>query len=97
MRGVRVRFRNGSTDEWEVKEAMRLAELVGYFRSAFSNQSVMAFATASERNAPTDFDIVGLNMADVVSWQVIGLDNPNQEAALWDELMPLDDEDDDSA
>jgi hypothetical protein len=95
MRGVWVRYRDGSTDEWKVKETMRLAELVDYFRSAFRNQTFMAFSTASEGNALTDFDVVGINLADVVAWWVIGLDQPHQESALWDELERLSDDNDD--
>ena len=71
---------------------MRLAELVDYFRSAFRNQTFVAFATASEGNALTDFDVVGINLADVVSWRVIGLGQPHQESALWDELEGLSDD-----
>ena len=47
-----------------------------------------------EGNALTDFAVVGLNMAAVVSWRVMGLDQFHQESALFDELGRLFDEDD---
>jgi hypothetical protein len=89
MRGVRVRFRDGSTDEWEVKDAMRLEDLATGFRRTLGKPQAISFAAASEGNAPTDYDLVGLFMADAVSWQVFGLANPQQEAALWAELEGL--------
>lgn len=90
MRGVWVRYRDGSTEEWKVKEAMRLAKLAELLRSAFRNSGRISLAVASpERDLPTDLDIVGINMADVVAWRVIGLDQPHQEAALWNDLDRL--------
>jgi hypothetical protein len=91
VRGVRVRYRDGSTDEWEVKEAMRLERLVDYFRASFREDRLMAFATASEASQEAH-DIVGLRVTDVVSWQVIGLTDSKQEAALLDALKSLEDD-----
>jgi hypothetical protein len=89
MRGVWVRYRDGSTDEWEVKEAMDLKGLVDAFRHRFYAAGQLSFAVSSEGGLPTDYAIVGLNLADVVSWQVLGLSNPEEEAALWAELQSL--------
>jgi hypothetical protein len=93
VRGARVRYRDGSTDEWEVKEAMDLKELVTAFRQRFYASGQLSFAVASEGGLPTDYSIVGLNLADVVSWQVLGLSNPEEETALWAELEGLGPED----
>jgi hypothetical protein len=52
MRGIWVRYRDGSTDEWEVKEAMRLAELTDLLRLAFHNSRRIALAVASAEGNP---------------------------------------------
>jgi hypothetical protein len=95
MRGVRVRFRDGSTDEWEVKEAMSLARLSDYFRRGFVEGKRIAFAAVSDDDRPSDLSIVGINLTDVVSWQVLGLSNLEHEAALWSELEGMLDTEDD--
>jgi hypothetical protein len=92
MRGVRVRYRDGSTDEWEVKDAMNLKDLVDAFRHRFYAAGQLSFAVTSEGGLPTDYAILGLNLADVVSWQVLGLSNPEEEMALWGELQGLGDD-----
>jgi hypothetical protein len=77
-----------------VKEAMDLKDLVTAFRHRFYEGGQVTFAVASDRGLPMDDDIVGLNLADVVCWQVLGLANPEEEAALWADLKALPDEDD---
>lgn len=89
MRGVRIRYRDGSTDEWSVKDAMPMEKLADYFRLGFASGRKIAFAAESEDGRPSDLNVVGVNLADVVSWQVSGLSNLEQETVLWAELDGL--------
>ena len=75
---------------------MRLEKLANYFREGFREKRMIAFAAESEGGPPTDLSVVGINLSDVVSWQVLGVSNLEQEAALWADLQASweDDQDD---
>ena len=89
-------FGSGSGTEvpTEVKDAMDLKNLVDAFRNRFYDDGQLSFAVESEDGPATDYAIVGLNLADVVRWQVLGLSNPEEQIALWTQLEGLAGEED---
>ncbi|MGH2680917.1 MAG: hypothetical protein ACRDG8_10630 [Actinomycetota bacterium] len=88
MASLEVRFKDGSTKEWELHEASDLNALVRLLKRLTTSKTV-TFGVPAERGAPAEFGFVGLRLAEVVSWEVKGLFDAKMGAAMWAELQGL--------
>lgn len=87
MATLRVRYRNGETDEWEVHERLDGLDLMRALWEALANRGISSFAVASEVGAGTsDYGRVALAMSDVAMWHLDGQVDFQSDAALWAEL-----------
>jgi hypothetical protein len=89
MASLRVRFKDGSTDEWQLKDGMNLEELVERLARSTGAERSISFGAESESGASADYNFVGLAMAEVVPWEMIGMFDYEHGAALWAELNTL--------
>jgi hypothetical protein len=87
MARITVRFRNGDTSEWELHESMDLGNLATVLTQATGGRGVTSFGVASESGRSTDYGFVGLAMADVISWHIDGMLDPEVAARILAELQ----------
>ena len=83
MASLRVRFKDGSTDEWQLKDGLQLDELVERLVRCTGSEKSISFGAEAESGASTDYNFVGLAMAEVVSWEVTDMFDSTHGAAIW--------------
>jgi hypothetical protein len=93
MATIEIRFKDGSTDEWELHEAFDLDKLVRLLRRLTGTSETISFGVSAERGGSAEFGFVGLRMTEVVSWEVKNMFDTRTGAAMWAELQGLSQED----
>jgi hypothetical protein len=89
MATLRVRYRNGETDEWRLTDelAMELSKFLLKLLDASAKGAVFSFPISPEEGAPgTDFGYVALRLEEVVGWHLDGFVNSAAAAAVWAEM-----------
>jgi hypothetical protein len=86
MAKLRVRYRNGETDEWELHERMDLKRLGGQLTKAMDGSIALRFGTASETGAPSDYATVALRMSDIIMWTIDGFVDDAALIGAWAEM-----------
>jgi hypothetical protein len=89
MASIQVRFKDGGTAEWELHEAFDLDNLVRLLTRLTGTSEMISFVVPAEKGMSAEFGFVGLRMAEVVSWEVKGMFDSTNGAAIWDELQAL--------
>ncbi len=89
MASIEVRFKGGTTAEWELHEASDLDDLVRLLTRLTGTSETISFGVPAEKGTSAEFGFVGLRMTEVVSWEVKGMFNTPTGAAMWDELQAL--------
>lgn len=87
MASIEVRFKDGSTDEWELHEAFDLTEFARVLTTSTGTAKTISFGVVTEGGGSADFGFVGLRMSEVVSWEIKGMFDTTTGAALWAELQ----------
>jgi hypothetical protein len=93
MASIEIRFRDGSTTEWELLEAFDLDELVRLLTRLTGTSETISFGVPAEKGGSAEFGFVGLRMTEVVSWEVKNMFDTKTGAAMWAELHGLSQED----
>jgi hypothetical protein len=89
MANLEVRFKDGSTAEWELHETFDLDNLVGLIARLSGTSETVSFSVPAKDGLSGEFGFVGLRMDEVVSWEVNGLFDTTNGAAMWSELQAL--------
>jgi hypothetical protein len=90
MATLKVRYRDGSEEDWELHDAVRLRELAARLNVALAGQSpTVAFGVAAESGDSTQYGIVILRLADVTMASIDGMTDEGSAAALFAELEAL--------
>ena len=70
---LRVRYKNGDTDEWTLSDRTDLHQLARTLHAALVGTMAVSFGVApKEGTEPLDFGFVGLQMPEVVMWEIDG-------------------------
>jgi hypothetical protein len=64
---IEVRFKDGSTDGWELHEAFDLDELARTLTRSTGTAKTISFGVLAEGGGSADYGFVGLRMSEVVS------------------------------
>jgi hypothetical protein len=87
MPTVRVRYRDGSEDTWEIHPAARTDTLSGRLANALARGSVFGLGVTSDEDSGLNaYGFVVLRLADVIMVEINGLTDVRAEAALFAEL-----------
>lgn len=70
MAKLGLRFRSGDTDERVIHERMTCDKLFDYLFRNLGLAKVISFATAPESGEEMEYGVVGVNMADVVTFNL---------------------------
>jgi hypothetical protein len=93
MARLEVRFKDGSTDGWGLHEAFDLNELARVLTKSTGTSKTVSFGVLpANEGGSADFGFVGLQMSEVVSWEIKGMFDAATGAALWAELQGSDEE-----
>jgi hypothetical protein len=84
MATLRVRYRNGETDEWEIHERMKALEVTETLWKGM-NGFVSFTSISHPTSAAAEFGRVGLRMNEVSMWQVDGLLDFPTDVGVWAE------------
>jgi hypothetical protein len=91
MAVVRVRYRTGDEESWELHDQMDLSELSRHLFQGMAGPKIGGFGIASKvASASTDYGMVCLRLSEVVMVEVDGMVDEAAAAALWAEGEPLD-------
>jgi hypothetical protein len=73
MGKIRVRYRSGEIDEWQLNEGMNLPDLVKVLRSSNPTAAISFGVAADQPTTAYDFGQVGIRMSEIASWHVDGM------------------------
>ncbi len=86
MATLRVRFRDGDTDEWTMHERMDLGDLAKFLTESLGRPSIVSFGIASRSgDTPADYGFLGLRMAEVIWWDLDGMVDEEALLGPWSE------------
>lgn len=84
MATLRVRYRDGETDEWSLSEQMDLQELAKTFHFAMGQGNCVSLGVETRTgHEGVDYGFMGLRMDDVVMWEIDGLLDEARAASVW--------------
>jgi hypothetical protein len=89
MASIEIRFKDGSTKDWDLHEELDLDNLVRLLKRLTGTSKSISFGVPVERGASGEFGFVGLRMTEVVYWEVKGMFQTKKGAAMWAELQGL--------
>lgn len=83
MATLRVRYRDGSEDEWELHERMQLEPLARAMHERMARGGGVAFGVESRSQRPSDFAFIGLRFSDIIMWEIDGFVDEEWLATIW--------------
>lgn len=83
MATLRVRYRSGDTDEWDLHERMPLQDLGRTLATTVGPGRMVSFGVASPSGAQTDYGMVGLKLDDIVMWHIDGFVDDEFILSAW--------------
>lgn len=86
MATLRVRYRNGDTDEWKLHERMDLQMLGSKIAKVWPGNHVIALGVAPDLETDTgpDYAMVWLRLTDLVMLEINGYVDDEFLASVWD-------------
>ena len=68
---LRVRYRNGQEDEFEVREQHQPKDVAALLHRGLASDSMVVLGLASRAgHTATSYAVVGLRMSDVIMWEL---------------------------
>jgi hypothetical protein len=84
MAMLRVRYRNGETDEWEIHERMTGLDVAKALWLGMGREAVN-IAVADQSGGPADYGRVTLRMSEVAMWHLDGMIEFKSDVGVWNE------------
>ena len=89
MATLRVRYRDGSEDVWNLHErGAPLNELARTLHERNGREASVAFGVESRSEKTPDYAFVGLRMNEVVMWEIDGFLDEEFLASVWEPKQP---------
>jgi hypothetical protein len=85
MATLRVRYRNGETDEWEIHERMKGLDVAKALWVGMDRESVNFAVADRSGGGPADYGRVTLRMSEVAMWHLDGLIDFPSDVGVWTE------------
>ena len=73
MAGLRVRYRNGDTDEWFFHERSNVEDLYQQLSRTFASGGKVGFGAAARSEETTEYAMINLDLNEIVMMEFDGM------------------------